>query len=70
MQGATTPAENPRFREDKAVDSAIPPREFSPRMEDGQFKAPKVFEQGAGSWSYGALYTSKMTLDFLIRDFI
>ena len=35
---------NPHFREDKAVDSGISPREFSPHMEDGHFKVPKVIE--------------------------
>ncbi len=34
----------PRFREDRAVDSGISPREYSPHMEDGHFKVPKVIE--------------------------
>ena len=34
----------PTFREDKAVDSGISPNEFSPHMEDGHFKVPKVIE--------------------------
>ena len=38
------PDNNPHFREDKAVDSGISPREFSPHMEDGHFKVPKVLE--------------------------
>ena len=33
-----------RFREDRAVDSGISPREYSPHMEDGHFKVPKVIE--------------------------
>lgn len=43
-QSAATTVENPRFREDKAVDSGISPREFSPHLEDGHFKVPKVLE--------------------------
>ena len=43
-ESAATTVENPRFREDKAVDSGISPREFSPHMEDGHFKVPKVIE--------------------------
>lgn len=39
-----SPSANPHFREDKAVDSGISPREFSPHMEDGHFKVPKVIE--------------------------
>lgn len=35
---------NPRFREDEAVDSGISPKDFSPHMEDGHFKVPKVIE--------------------------
>ena len=36
--------DGPRFREDVAVDSGISPREYSPHMEDGHFKVPKVIE--------------------------
>ena len=39
------PARNgPLFREDVAVESGISPREFSPHLESGHFKVPKVIE--------------------------
>lgn len=43
-QAPATSTVDPHFREDKAVDSGISPREFSPHMEDGHFKVPKVIE--------------------------
>ena len=42
--GAAATGIAPRFREDRAVDSGISPREYSPHMEDGHFKVPKVIE--------------------------
>ena len=35
---------NPHFREDTAVTSGVDAKSFSPHMEDGHFKVPKVIE--------------------------
>ena len=36
--------DGPCFREDVAVDSGVSPKDFSPYLEDGHFKVPKVIE--------------------------
>ena len=36
--------DEPHFREDVAVDSGVSPKDFSPYLEDGHFKVPKVIE--------------------------
>ena len=35
---------NPHVREDTAVTSGVDPKSFSPHLEDGHFKVPKVIE--------------------------
>ncbi len=34
----------PLFREDVAITSGVSPRDFSPHLENGHFKVPKVIE--------------------------
>jgi len=37
-------AAGPIFREDVSVDSPVSPKTFSPHLENGHFKVPKVIE--------------------------
>ncbi len=40
----TPPTGGPLFREDVAVQSGVSPQDFSPYLQDGHFKVPRVIE--------------------------
>lgn len=40
----TSAEADPHFREDETVPSGVSPADFSPHMEQGHFKVPKVIE--------------------------
>jgi aspartyl-tRNA(Asn)/glutamyl-tRNA(Gln) amidotransferase subunit C len=44
VDAAAKPPPPPVFREDKAEPSGISPDSFSPYLEDGHYKVPKVIE--------------------------